>query len=355
MRRIVLVYLLLSNSAVANLLPFKYTSGDMVVFEISDSGRLLTDNSKTFCQMFSNPDTVLMDAFLSKYPKASKNASIEATCSSSLNTAISSYRSLGMGACIVNENNKSYKKFEKICQGDKKRALNNIKYMSFFNEQKLLVETRKATEYQKMVVDNNHHLLTLLEGEKKVAAQECDKMKARVFKNDNLGIKTIRNLVNSETITSELAKKAEQFTFLIDTSPKYCLELKEFSDLKDETIEVRGLLKTFIQTNKLKPKEKVNTTPESRSVLSESDYTNQMASYATIIGRATACGIDPTKKINDVGRWMDEWFNQLNISQKQRATYLTIFMKGTEYHMNEQLNGNSPDSCTSVKRVYNSI
>jgi hypothetical protein len=87
----------------------------------------------------------------------------------------------------------------------------------------------------------------------------------------------------------------------------------------------------------------------------ESYYTNQMANYATIIGRATACGSDPTKELKKVGVWMDQWFDELNLSQKMRATYLNIFMEGTKHHLLQQKSGNSPDTCKSVQKAFRSL
>lgn len=88
---------------------------------------------------------------------------------------------------------------------------------------------------------------------------------------------------------------------------------------------------------------------------SESYYTDKMANYATIIGRATACGADPTQKLNEVGKWMDNWFDELNLSQNMRNSYLNIFMQGTEHHLLQQQSGKSPDSCSSALKAFNSL
>ena len=87
----------------------------------------------------------------------------------------------------------------------------------------------------------------------------------------------------------------------------------------------------------------------------ESYYTDQMANYATIIGRATACGADPTKELERVGIWMEQWFDELNLNQKMRATYLNIFREGTKYHLLQQKSGNTPDTCKSVIKTFNSL
>ena len=87
----------------------------------------------------------------------------------------------------------------------------------------------------------------------------------------------------------------------------------------------------------------------------ESYYTNQMANYATIIGRAAACGADPTKEIDKVAGWMDQWFDELNLSQKMRATYINIFMEGAKHHLLQQKSGNSPDTCKSALKAFRSL
>lgn len=91
------------------------------------------------------------------------------------------------------------------------------------------------------------------------------------------------------------------------------------------------------------------------SVNQETLMTDKMASYATIIGRAVACSAETEMELRQVGHWMDGWFDELNISHKMRSMYLSIFMKGTKYHMNQQLSGDSPDSCQSALRAFNAV
>ena len=81
----------------------------------------------------------------------------------------------------------------------------------------------------------------------------------------------------------------------------------------------------------------------------ESELTDRMATYAAMLGRATACGIDTEHEFRLVGNWLDRVFPPGSNEQK---TYLPIFMAGTEYHMNLQLNGETPDSCLKIKHEY---
>lgn len=86
---------------------------------------------------------------------------------------------------------------------------------------------------------------------------------------------------------------------------------------------------------------------------SESQFTDKMATYATIAGRAAACGIDMQKETEVVGKWMDREFDRLSLSNKMRSTYLMVFAEGMTHHMQEQLAGNSPDTCESIQGTLN--
>ncbi|HAS6112063.1 TPA: hypothetical protein I7139_23305 [Vibrio vulnificus] len=86
---------------------------------------------------------------------------------------------------------------------------------------------------------------------------------------------------------------------------------------------------------------------------SESQFTDKMATYATIAGRAAACGIDMQKETEVVGKWMDREFDRLSLTNKMRSTYLMVFAEGMTHHMQEQLAGNSPDTCESIQGTLN--
>ena len=131
-------------------------------------------------------------------------------------------------------------------------------------------------------------------------------------------------------------------------------EMKELESLVGESVKKKKA------NDKKESKAEVQKTLEMQSENipdsnAEDRYTNMMANYGTIIGRATACGIDPTREIQQVGVWMDRWFNKLEVSQKMRSMYLSIFMQGTEHHMNQQKQGNSPDTCISVAQTFKNM
>ena len=94
-----------------------------------------------------------------------------------------------------------------------------------------------------------------------------------------------------------------------------------------------------------------NNTPM-YSASEESKLTEKMAIYATILGRATACGMDVSIESKKVGTWMDRVFPPGTAEQQRN---LPIFVMGLKYHMNQQLKGKSLDSCPQVRRVYNSF
>lgn len=76
--------------------------------------------------------------------------------------------------------------------------------------------------------------------------------------------------------------------------------------------------------------------------------TDQMTTYAVIIGRASACGIDTGNASERVGTWMDRTF-----TGSERGQMLKIFMMGMEREARAQKEGRSPDSCSAVRRTLN--
>jgi len=76
---------------------------------------------------------------------------------------------------------------------------------------------------------------------------------------------------------------------------------------------------------------------------------DKLTTYTVIIGRAVACGVDIKPAMKDVGRWMDRRFPPGSLDQQ---TYLPIFSLGVQYHAKQQANGNSPDSCSSVRKKF---
>jgi len=89
--------------------------------------------------------------------------------------------------------------------------------------------------------------------------------------------------------------------------------------------------------------------PTSSMAASNADI-DKLTSYAVILGRAIGCGINTDYEMRRVGAWMDKKFPPGSSDQK---TYLPIFMQGLQYHAKQQSNGNSPDSCSQVRKTFN--
>jgi hypothetical protein len=77
---------------------------------------------------------------------------------------------------------------------------------------------------------------------------------------------------------------------------------------------------------------------------------DRLTTYAVVLGRAIACGVDVKDASSRVGSWMDRTF-----SNKEKAMYLAIFAEGMKYHAEQQRAGRSPDSCTSVRNSFAKI
>lgn len=89
-----------------------------------------------------------------------------------------------------------------------------------------------------------------------------------------------------------------------------------------------------------------------QSFAASSDDIDKLTTYATILGRAAACGIDTSDAVARVGAWMDMRFPPGSDDQK---IYLPIFIEGARHHAIQQSNGNSPDSCSTVQYQFNKV
>jgi hypothetical protein len=75
-----------------------------------------------------------------------------------------------------------------------------------------------------------------------------------------------------------------------------------------------------------------------------------LTTYAVLLGRAVACGVDTDDASRRVGRWMDKRF-----TPEDQKTYLPVFAIGTRYHAQMQKDGKSPDSCAKVRSEFAKI
>ncbi len=90
------------------------------------------------------------------------------------------------------------------------------------------------------------------------------------------------------------------------------------------------------------------TTSRSATAASSADI-DKLTNYATVLGRAVACGNNIEDPMRRVGQWMDKVFPPGTSDQK---TYLPIFIEGVRYHAQIQKNGKSPDSCSTVQHTF---
>ena len=67
-----------------------------------------------------------------------------------------------------------------------------------------------------------------------------------------------------------------------------------------------------------------------------------MTSYAVILGRSIACGVDTAEAARRVGVWMGG----------AGPTYTKTMMDGIALHAKMQSDGRSPDSCSTVRRGF---
>jgi len=88
--------------------------------------------------------------------------------------------------------------------------------------------------------------------------------------------------------------------------------------------------------------------PPPATAASKADI-DKMTTYAVILGRASACGINADYASKRVGSWLDRKFPPGSQDQK---TYLPIFIQGMKYHADQQAKGNSPDTCSQVRSSF---
>lgn len=79
---------------------------------------------------------------------------------------------------------------------------------------------------------------------------------------------------------------------------------------------------------------------------------DKMTTYAVLLGRAIACGADTDSASAQIGEWMDKKFPP---GSKDQQVYLPIFMEGVKMHMEQQQSGQSPDSCSEVKKQFSQM
>ena len=81
------------------------------------------------------------------------------------------------------------------------------------------------------------------------------------------------------------------------------------------------------------------------------DEIDRVSTYAVLIGRGAACGVDTRAAASRVGVWLDRVAPP---GSEAQLTLLPMFMRQSHYHAQQQASGRSPDDCASVARAIRS-
>lgn len=92
--------------------------------------------------------------------------------------------------------------------------------------------------------------------------------------------------------------------------------------------------------------------PANTATASPSDpmygHIDRVSTYAVLIGRGAACGIDVSEPARRVGVWLDRVAPPGSAAQR---TLLPMLTQQGQYHAQQQASGRSPDDCATVARA----
>lgn len=78
------------------------------------------------------------------------------------------------------------------------------------------------------------------------------------------------------------------------------------------------------------------------------DHIDKVSTYAVLIGRGAACGVDTSAPAAKVGAWLERVAPR---GSQAQVTLLPMLMEQSHYHAQQQKNGQSPDNCATVARA----
>lgn len=78
------------------------------------------------------------------------------------------------------------------------------------------------------------------------------------------------------------------------------------------------------------------------------DHIDRVSTYAVLIGRGAACGVDVSEPARRVGVWLDRVAPPGSAAQR---TLLPMLTQQGQYHAQQQASGRSPDDCATVARA----
>lgn len=112
---------------------------------------------------------------------------------------------------------------------------------------------------------------------------------------------------------------------------------------EDARSEQQADLQTYMAPPPAAPSTKGMSAPGSMH-----DHIDRVSTYAVLIGRGAACGIDTRGPAGRVGAWLDRVAPPGSAAQQ---TLLPMLMQQSRYHAEQQASGNTPDDCATVARA----
>lgn len=79
---------------------------------------------------------------------------------------------------------------------------------------------------------------------------------------------------------------------------------------------------------------------------------DHLTTYAVVIGRGIACGVNTSGATQRISLWFDRVFTQ---GTNQYKNYMLTYSQGIQMNAVMQRNGKSPDSCSQVKATFDSF
>jgi len=165
----------------------------------------------------------------------------------------------------------------------------------------------------------------------------------------------VSHMLSSVNTASPLIDSVDGACFQFDNySTSHKEIMSEYSRLKTELAHLQSKYDIAIQKikeQKEASQARVKKAPTRSTIASRTTRQdiNKLTTYAVIIGRAIGCSVNTDAAVNRVTTWFDKKFPPGSPGQKK---FLIIFMGGIEHHVKEQVRGNSPDNCQTVKREY---
>ncbi|WP_217513134.1 hypothetical protein [Vibrio metschnikovii] len=339
----ILIFLLSMNANAVDYSPYKINFGEDVIIEIDNNGRVVNSKGSSFCKKIAMNNAYDINSFNMKFGEDIKSTRhLDILCRHYINKIENEY-SLFHRSCNIGENNKDVKEICRDLRRDFSDVIQRLEFFSDIYQSVVIMESEKE----------NKRIVSDLRARREEIAKICNERYGEIFENDRLGIDEINYSIAHSQDPNFLATLTG-YRFLVFSLPSECKSQERYKYLiKEVEVAKKSLSISIEKLHKKKGENTSNAKSEIKTNHKSTDkYTDKMASYATLLGRAAACKINIEVEMEKVGLWMDSWFDSLNIKNKERSMYLLTFMNGAELHAKQQLSGKSPDSCEQVKRAF---